>query len=195
MNLFYAPGACSLANHIALIEAGLPYSLISVDREKRTQDGRDFLAINPKGYVPALEFDDGTVLTENLAILTYIAERSGRLLAEKGLDRWRALEATAFMTSELHNTFKPLFYPDTSDAQKEKSRATLIRRFATLADQLGEKPFLIGEHMSIADAYLFVMLSWAANFKIDLPKPFESYFNRLKAMPSVAQALKEEGLS
>jgi len=95
MILYYAPGGCSLADHIALIETALPYRLIRVDRGKRTEDGRDFLTINPKGLLPALELDDGTVLTENLAILVYIAHRAGALLPENGLDRWRALEATS----------------------------------------------------------------------------------------------------
>jgi glutathione S-transferase len=96
MNLIYFPGACSLADHIALIEAGLPYKLISINRDKQTDDGRDFLAINPKGYVPALELDDGTVLTENLAILCYIATQSGKLLPKYGMTHWRALERDGF---------------------------------------------------------------------------------------------------
>lgn len=194
MILYYAPGACSLANHIALIEAGLPYTLISVDRAKKTGDGRDFLTINPKGYVPTLQFDDGTVLTENLVILAYIAWQSGKLLAAEGLDRWRALEATAFMTTELHSSFKPLFYPDTPDEQKTKARETLVKRFATLADQLGSKPFLVGNSLTIADIYLFVMLSWATNLKIEVAESFDKYFAQLKELPSFTRALSEEGL-
>jgi len=97
MILYYAPGGCSFADHIALIETALPYRLIRVDRGKLTEDGRDFLTINPKGLLPALELDDGTVLTENLAILVYIAHRAGALLPENGLDRWRALEVALSM--------------------------------------------------------------------------------------------------
>lgn len=195
MILYYLPGACSLATHIALIESGLAYTLNRVDQAKRTEDGRDFHTINPKGYVPALALDDGTVLTENLALLAWIAHQSGKLLAADGLDRWRALEAVAFMTTELHGNFKPLFYPDTPDAQKTKAKETLVKRFGTLAEQLGDRPYLIGDSFSIADAYLFVMLSWAKNFQLDVSAGFTPYFARLAGLPSITRALAEEGLS
>lgn len=194
MILYYVPGACSLSNHIALIEAGLPYTLISVDRAKRTEDGRDFLTINPKGYVPALQLDDGTVLTENLAILVYIAEQSGTLLAEEGLARWRTLEAVAFMTTELHGNFKPLFYPDTTEQQQLKSREMLGKRFATIADQLGKRAFLVGDRLTIADTYLFVMLMWAKRLEIEVPEQFDPYFAQLSGLPSFTRALNEESL-
>lgn len=194
MILFYVPGACSLANHIALIEARIPYQLVTLDRDRRTSDGRDFRAINRKGYVPALELDDGTVLTENLAILAWTANEGGTLLPATGLDRWRALEATSFMTTELHGNFKPFFYPDSTDGEKAKARANLVRHFATLSDQLGERAFLLGERMTIADPYLFVMLMWAANHGIDVPARLAAYRDRMKTLPSVAQALAEEGL-
>src|ERR1700749_1847712 len=109
MILYYAPGGCSLADHIALIEAGLPCTLVKVDRDKRTEDGRDFGTINPKGYLPALELKAGTILTENLAILAYSAHQSGALLPADGVDRWRALEAISFMTTEFHPNFRPFF--------------------------------------------------------------------------------------
>ena len=131
-------------------------------RDKQTDDGRDFRTINPKGYTPALDLDDGAILTESVAILAYIAQVSGKLLAEDGLDRWRALEATAFMTSEIHGNFRPFFHPDTTEAQKDKAGRMLVTRFATIDEQLGDKNFLVGEQMTIADAYLFVMLTWAA---------------------------------
>ena len=195
MNLFFVPSACSLADHIALIEAKLPFKLVSIDRGKRTSDGRDYLAINRKGYVPALELDDGTVLTENLAILTWIATETGRLLPATGLARWRALEATSFMTTELHGNFKPLFYPDSTEAEKEKGRKNLVRHFATLGEQLGTKPFLVGDEMTIADAYLFVMVSWAVMFQLEVPASLAAYHVRMKDHPSVAQALRAEGLA
>jgi glutathione S-transferase len=195
MKLFYVPGACSLSNHIALIEAGLPYELVTIDREKRTTDGRDFRAINPKGYVPTLELDDGTVLTENLAILAYVAHQAGALMPAEGLPRWRVLEATAFMTSEVHGNFKPFFYADSTQVEKDKARRKLVQHFATLAAQLGDRAFLVGERMTIADAYLFVMLRWAAHHEIEVPKQFESYSVRMKQLPSVARALAEEGLA
>ena len=195
MILYHVAGACSLADHIALIEAGMPYKLVSVDRTKRTDDGRDFRAINPKGYVPALELDDGTVLTENLAILAYIAHQAGTLLPEDGLPRWRALEATSFMTTELHGNFKPFFYPDATQAEKDKARQNLVKHFATIAEQLGDRPFLVGDRMTIADPYLFVMLMWAAKNEIEVSSQLEAYFARMKQMPSVARALAEEGLA
>ncbi|PWC34315.1 glutathione S-transferase N-terminal domain-containing protein [Azospirillum sp. TSO35-2] len=195
MILYHHAGACSLADHIALIEAELPYRLVSVDRDKRTDDGRDFLAINPRGYVPALELDDGTVLTENLAILAYIAHRSGRLLPPDGITRWRALEATSFMTTELHGNFKPFFYPDATQAEKDKAAGMLARHFASIAGQLGDGAFLLGDRMTIADAYLFVMLMWAPKSGIELPERLRSYFARMKEVPSVARALAEEGLA
>lgn len=194
MILYYAPGACSLANHIALIEVGLPYKLVSVGRDKRTDDGRDFRTINPKGYTPALEFDDGAILTENLAILAYIAELTGKLLPKQGLVRWRALEATSFMTTEVHGNFKPFFY-DVAQTEKDKARQVLDTRFATIAKQLGDKPFLVSDQMTIADPYLFVMLMWAGMFEIAQPERLNGYFARMKAVPSVARALAKEGLA
>ncbi|AKU99093.1 Glutathione S-transferase [Labilithrix luteola] len=195
MILYYVSGACSLANHIALIEANMAYELVSIGRDKRTDDGRDFLTINPKGCVPTLELDDGTVLTENLAILAYIGEQQGALLPAAGLARWRALEATSFMTTEVHGNFKPLFYPDTTQAEKDTARHKLVKHFATLATQLGNRPFLLGEQMTIADPYLFVMLRWAANFGIEVSGRFGTYLARMTSLPSVARALAEERLS
>jgi glutathione S-transferase len=195
MILYYVSGACSLANHVALVEAGLAYKLVSIDRNKRTDDGRDFLTINPKGCVPTLELDDGTVLTENLAILAFIGEQHGTLLPAAGVPRWRALEATSFMTTELHGNFKPFFYADASQAEKDRARKNLVKHFATIAEQLGERPFLIGEHMTIADPYLFVMLTWAANFGIEVSERLGAYRARMTQLPSVARALVEEGLA
>jgi glutathione S-transferase len=194
MILYYAPGGCSQASHIALIEAGISHQLVSVDRDKRTDDGRDFRVINPKGYTPALQLDDGTLLTESLAVLAYIADVSGKLLARNGLDRWRALEATEFMTTEFHGNFRPFFHPDSTEAQKSKAGAVLVARFGTIAEQLGDRRFLVGEQMTIADAYLFVMLTWAAMMGIAVPEQLVAYAARMRSMPSVAGALAAEGL-
>lgn len=194
MILYYAPGACSQASHIALVEAGLPHALVKVDHERRTEDGRDFNLINVKGYTPALDLGDGTILTENLAILAYIADKSGTLLAKDGLDRWRALEATAFMTTEIHRNFMPFFRGGT-EQQKEQAAQALLMRFGTLSDQLGEKMFLIGEQMTIADCYLFIMLAWAALMGVAVPPRLADYAARMKTVPSVAQALAAEGLA
>jgi len=194
MILYYAPGACSQASHIALIEANLPHQLVKVGRDRRTDDGRDFNLINSKGYTPALDLGDGTILTENLAILAYIADRSGKLLAREGLARWRALEATTFMTTEIHRGFIP-FFRGGSEPEKEAAAQALLTRFGTLADQLGEQPFLLGAQMTIADCYLVVMLAWAAMMGVAVPPRLDAYLARMKNVPSVAQALAIEGLS
>ena len=195
MILYYAPGGCSQASHIALVEVGMPYQLVKVGRDKQTDDGRDFRTINPKGYTPALELDDGTILTESVAILAYIADQSGKLLAKDGLDRWRALEATAFMTTELHGNFRPFFYPDTTEAEKDKAGKMLLMRFATIDEQLGDKEFLVGEQMTIADTYLFVMLAWAAMMGIAVSERLNAYSLRMKSLPSITKALAEEGFA
>jgi glutathione S-transferase len=173
----------------------MPYKLVKVGRDKQTDDGRDFKTINPKGYIPALELDDGTILTESVAILTYIADTSGKLLAKDGLDRWRALEATAFMTTEVHGSFRPFFYPDATEAEKGKAGKMLVMGFATIEEQLGDKKFLVGEQMTIADAYLFVMLAWAAMMGIAVSERLGAYSARMKSVPSTSKALAEEGLA
>ena len=193
MILFYSPGACSLAVHIALIEAEMSYRLVSVTRDKQTSDGRDFLAINPRGFVPTLELDDETGLAEALAILVYVAHQTGRLLPENGPVRWQALEATSFMTTEIHGNFKP-FWRNAPEPEKENARQMLLKHFEILATQLGDKRYFTGDQMTIADPYLFVMLLWASMQGIKVSKAFEPYFARMKALPSVARALAEEGL-
>jgi glutathione S-transferase len=195
MSLYYAPGGCSLADHIALIEAGLPYTLVKVGRDKRTEDGREFSMINPKGYLPALELDDGTILTENLAVLVYIAHQAGALLPADGVDRWRALEAVSFMTTEFHPNFRPFFHEDATQTERAKARQLLVRHFATIAGQLGDRRFLVGDRMTIADPYLVVMLMWAGKNEIEAPERLTGYLAQMKTMPSVAKALADEGLS
>jgi glutathione S-transferase len=195
MILYYAPGGCSFADDIALIETALPCRLIRVDRGKRTEDGRDFLTINPKGLLPALELDDGTVLTENLAILVYIAHQAGALLAESGLERWRALEAISFMTTELHTNFRPYFHRDATSIERAMARRLLVKHFAAVAEQLADRPFLVGDQMTIADPYLVVMLMWAGKFEIEVPERLGDYLARMKTTPSVVRALADEGLS
>jgi glutathione S-transferase len=153
------------------------------------------MTINPKGYLPALELDDGTILTENLAILVYIAHEAGALLPEDGLDRWRALEATSFMTTEFHGNFRPFFHHDVTEAERAKARQLLVKHFATIAEQLGDRPFLVGDRMTIADPYLVVMLMWAGKIEIEVPERLTGYLARMKKMPSVVTALTDEGLS
>jgi glutathione S-transferase len=194
MILFYHPGACSLAVHIALIETGMPYKLVSITKDKRTSDGRDFLKINPKGFVPTLELDDESVLGEALAILAYVGHRTGTLLPEDGRVRWQALEATSFMTTEVHGNFKP-FWKNAPEPEKENARQALVKHFDILAGQLGNQAFLTGDRMTIADPYLFVMLMWASIHGIKVSERFDAFFTRMNALPSVAQALAEEGLA
>ncbi|QWW69971.1 glutathione binding-like protein [Rhizobium sp. WYJ-E13] len=193
MNLIYYPGACSLADHIALIETGLSYRLISIDHGKKTEDGRDFLSINPKGYIPTLELEDGTILTENQVILTYIAETSGKLLAKDGIVRWRALEALAFMSSEIHSRYQP-FFRNFPEPEKERARERLAQAFAILADQMGDKKFLVSDEMTIADCYLFWVLMAAPRSGVDLPEALRRFFEHMRARPCVIRALAEEGL-
>ena len=194
MNLFYYPAACSIADHVALIEAGLPYKLLSINREKKTEDGRDFLSINPKGYIPTLELNDGTILTENQVILAYIAEQSGKLLPNDRILRWRAFEVLAFMSSEIHASYNP-FFRDFPELEKERAREKLKKAFGILADQMGDKAFLVSHEMTIADCYLFWVLMVAPRSGVELPENLRNCLDRMKAMPSVIQALEEEGLS
>ena len=194
MNLFYYPAACSLADHIALIEVGLSYKLLSIDREKKAEDGRNFLSINPKGYIPTLEMDDGTILTENQVILAYIAEQSGKLMPGDSILRWRTLEALAFMSSEIHGAYSP-FFRDFPEPEKLRAREKIKKAFVILADQMDDKAFLVSNEMTIADCYLFWILMVAPKSGVDLPENLQKYLHRMKAMPSVIQALAEEGLN
>lgn len=194
MNLFYYPAACSLADHIALIETGLPYKLLSINHEKKTEDGRDFLSLNPKGYIPTLELEDGTVLTENQVILSYIAETSGKLLPKDSIARWRTFEALAFMSTEIHGNYYP-FFKNFPEPEKVRAREKLAKAFAILADQMGDKAFLVSEEMTIADCYLFWVLMVAPKSGVELPASLRNCFNRMKALPSVARAFAEEGLA
>jgi glutathione S-transferase len=194
MKLYLTPGACSLADHIALHEAGLAFDRIRVDlRTKRTEDGGDFNEVNPKGYVPALVLDDGQLLTENVAILCWVAERAAKLAPSGGMGRIRLIEMLAFIATELHKPFVRTFFP-TSDAEQQAAQAAIARRLGFLADRL-EGDYLFGRAFSVADAYLYVMLRWAGMKKLDLPEPLPAYFDRVQARPAVQQALRHEGLA
>lgn len=195
MKLYYAPGACSLADHIAMAEASLPYTLEKVDlKEKRTETGSDYTTINPKGYVPALALDDGTILTENIAILSYLADQSEKLEASPD-NRWKLVETIAFISTEVHKGFKPFFMLDSTDEAKKAARDNLARRFAYLEAQLAERDYIVGDSFTSADCYLFVMLMWAQKkAKLPLPNALTRYFEHLTQRPSIRQALSEEGL-
>jgi glutathione S-transferase len=193
LTLYYSPGACSLADHIALKEAGLPHELVRVDlKAKTTEDGRDYKDINPKGSVPALQ-DGDEVFTENAALLIMIAERAGQLLPKEGASRYRVLEAVAFVTTEVHKSFSPLF-KGASDAEKEKAKEALADKFAFLSRMLGEDEYIAGPSFSIADCYAVVMLLWADKMGVAVSDRLGFYRGRILSRPAVEQAMEAEGL-
>ena len=195
MKLYLAPSACSLADHIALHEAGFDFERVTVDlKAKRTADGRDYLQINPKGYVPALQFDDGQVLTENIAILSWVADQDPSLAPSGPMGRYRLLEMLAFISTEIHKGFKPYFRPDASDAEKAAAGKSIVKRLAFLAGLLKDD-YLFGGRASVADAYLFVMLLWAQKNGLTLPDPLPAFVARMKSRPAVRLALEHEGLT
>lgn len=201
MKLYYSPGACSLSPHIVLREMGIDPVLVKVStKTHKTEDGDDFYAINPKGYVPVLELFDGERLTEGTAIVQYIADRAPEknlAPANGSFDRYRLQEWLGYINSELHKSFTPLFSPDTKDDEKEATRARLGSRFDYVQHELGSNPFLMGEQFTVADAYLFVVLTWTRYTGIDLGKwpALASYVERIMARPAVQAALKAEGLA
>ena len=194
MKLYLTPGACSLADHIAMGEAGLGFDRVRVDlRTKRTEDGRDFTEINPKGYVPALVLDDGQLLTENVAILCWVAERAPKLAPGGELGRIRLIEMLAFIATELHKPFVRYFFP-TSDADKQVAEDAIRKRLGFIADRL-QREYLFGSECSVADAYLYVMLRWARMQGLELPEPLPALAQRMEARPAVRLALQHEGLA
>jgi glutathione S-transferase len=194
MKLYLTPGACSLADHIAMHEAGLEFDRIRVDlATKRTEDGADFNQINPKSYVPALVLDDGQLLTENVAILSWVAERAPRLAPAGELARIRLIEMLAFIGTELHKPFVRFFFP-TSDAEKQAAEEILRKRLGFVAGQL-KGDYLFGREVSVADAYLYVMLRWARMKELNVPAPLQAYLERMEARPAVRLALQHEGLA
>lgn len=199
MKLYYAPGACSLAPHIALREAGIPFDLVKVDLvAKRTESGEDYKAINPKGAVPALGLDDGSVLTENAAILQYVADQGGGDLMPPmmSMKRYRVLEWLNYVATELHKGFGPLWNPATPADYKEATRQALAQKFDYLQAQIGDGPYLTGADFSIADAYAFVILNWTRVHDIDLSRwpGLTAFSGRVAQRPAVQDALRAEGL-
>ena len=200
MKLFTRPGTCSLATDIALREAAIPFELVKVSRHTgKTSDGVDFNEINSKGYVPALVLDGGEVLTENAALLQYIADLNpaAKLAPPVGtLERYRLSEWLAYINSEIHKTFSPLFMPNAPEDLKQYARANLAKRVGWLSERLGSKPFLLGEQFSVADAYLFVVLTWSPHVSFDLsPWPnLLAFQERVAARPHVIEAMTAEGL-
>jgi glutathione S-transferase len=198
MQLYYAPGACSLAPHIALQESGLPYQAVRVNlRDKKTSDGKDFNTINPKGYVPALKLDNGEVLTEGSVLLAYIGELqpTRQLIAASGtLENYRVREWLAFIGTELHKTVGPLFNPKTPEATRATQLEAFKGRLRYVNGALGGRQFLVGEHFTVADAYLFTILSWHEHLHVDLGEfpQLKAFYERIKARPTVQTVLKTE---
>jgi glutathione S-transferase len=194
MKLYYSPGACSLADHIALHEAGLDFEWVKVDlKARRTEDGRDYAEINPKGYVPALQFYDGEVLTENIAILSMVADKAPKLAPQGQDGHSRLLEMLAFISTEIHKGFKPFFKADASAADKAAAGELLGKRFGYVAKRM-KGDYLFGADLSVADCYLFVMCLWAQKNGVALPDPLPAFAARMKARPAVKLALHHEGL-
>jgi glutathione S-transferase len=199
MKLYYLTGACSLASDIALRDAGLKFELIKVDRKtKKAADGLDFNEVNPKGYVPALTLDNGEVLTENVTLLQYIADRNpaAKLAPPAGtMERYRLMEWLSFINSEVHKGFSPLFRQDAPEDTKQYARKNLLTRVDYLERALGSKSFLMGEQFTVADAYLFTVLSWSQHVNLDIGKwpQLKRFVERVGARPHVLEALKAEG--
>jgi glutathione S-transferase len=201
MKLYSMPGACSLATNIALREAAVPFELLTVGRDPNhtATDGKTLSQITSKGYVPALILDNGEVLTENSALLLYVADLkpAANIAPPAGtLERFRVAEWLAYINSELHKSFSPLFAPNATEDMKQAARASLTKRIGWAAGQLGSKSYLLGEQFSVADAYLFVVLGWTAYVGFDLgPWPnLKTYQTRVSARPHVQEALRSEGL-
>lgn len=200
MKLFCKPGACSLSPHIVLRETGIDFTLVTVDLQtKKTEQGEDYLQINPKGQVPALLLNDGSLLTEGVAIVQYLADlKSDRqLLAPCGsLNRYHTLEWLNYVATELHKGFSPLFRPNTPDAFKASTRELLEKKFSYVNSELKDKQWLMGLRFTVADAYLFTVTRWAHALKLELNglDALNGWFDRVAERPAVAAALKAEGL-
>jgi glutathione S-transferase len=201
MKLYYAPGACSLSPHIVVSETGLPVELEKVDlAAHKTETGQDYMAINPKGYVPALRLDDGSILTEGPAIVQYLADQkpaSGLAPAAGTIDRYRLQEWLTFIGTELHKSFSPLFNKASSDDTKNTAKANITKRLAYLNDQLASRQYLMGANFTVADAYAFTIVNWTNFVAMDLKAypNLGAYMARVGARPKVHETLKAEGLA
>jgi glutathione S-transferase len=200
MKLFYASGACSLSPHIVAQEAGIELRLQKVDLKSKTMTSEgDFWGVNPKGYVPTLELDNGEILTEGPVIVQYLAD----LKPEKGLapaagtfERYRLQEWLGFVNSELHKSYSPLFRPETPAETRADRLAYLKKRYEVIEKRLADRPYLMGSAFTVADAYLFTVTNWAGHVKFDL-SPFpnvRAFQQRVAARPAVQAAMRAEGL-
>ena len=194
MKLFYAPGACSLASHICLIEGKVQFEAERVDlKTKITASGGDFRAVTAKGYVPALMLDSGEVVTENVAVLSYLAGELPALGVSGEFGPTRLIEALAYLSTEVHKSFESLF-SGADPKEQSGASASITYRLGYLADQMHDE-YLFGDRPSVADFYLFVMMRWASMFGVEIPTPLHALNKRLLARHSVQTALKSEGLA
>jgi len=200
MKLYYSPGACSLSPHIALLEAGLPYDLVKVDlKAKKLENGDDYLKVNPKGQVPALALDSGELVTEGPVIVQMIADKAAAknlAPARDSAERYKLQEWLNFITTELHKNFAPMFSPVLSDDAKAFFKDRVMAKFKYIDSQLPGRDYLMGKQFTVADGYLFTMLSWADRMKFDLAAlpNLVVYQARVAARPKVQEALTKEGL-
>ena len=200
MKLYYSPGTCSLSPHIALHEAGLPFQAVMAStKTHKLADGTDYYGINPKGYVPLLELDDGQRLSEGPAIVQYIADLApaSKLAPPAGtLERYRLMEWLNFISSELHKGFSPLFTPGMPEEAKTMARNKLGERLAWVNGQLEGRPYLMGDTFTVADAYLFTVASWGKFVAVDIAPltTLTAFMARVAARPAVQAAMKAEGL-
>jgi len=200
MKLYYAPGVCSLSPHIILRETNTPFTLVKTDiRAKTTEGGGDYRTVNPNGYVPALELDDGTVLTEGPAIIQYVADKAGATTlapANGTLERYKLQSWLNFVSTELHKGFSPLFNPKMPEEGKAVARERLLERIAFLDKHLAGKDYIMGSTFTLPDAYAFTVLGWTTPLKIDLTpyKSIVAYRERIMKRPAVQAAMKAEGL-
>lgn len=200
MKLYYSPGACSLSPHIALHEAGLAFTpVLASTKSHKLQDGTDYYTINPLGYVPLLELDDGTRLREGPAILQYIADQVPlKMLAPQNgsLQRYRLQEWLTFIGTEIHKGFSPLFNPATPEEYKTIAREKLLQRLQWVDSQLADKQYVMGDQFTVADGYLFTVTNWAKPTNLDISAftHLAAYRDRVAARPAVQEAMKAEGL-
>lgn len=200
MKLYYFPGACSIAPHIVAREAGIALELEKVDLgSRRTATGEDYLAVNPKGYVPALRLDDGSVLTEVSVLVQYLADQapgSGLIPPAGSMERYRILEWIGYISTEIHKGFGPLWNAKLAPEARAAAVAALAHRLDLVEKTLASRPFLTGERFTVADAYLFAVASWAPWVKLDMaPWPkLRDFVARVAARPKVQEALEAEGL-
>lgn len=199
MKLYYTPGACSLSPHIVLEESGLPFELEKVDLQlKETASGHDFYLVNTKGSVPALELDDGRILTEGAVIVQYLADQvpeAGLIPLPGTMARYRVMEWLNYIATELQKSFTPVFNPAYA-ACREEAKKTLLRQFDYVDRQLGKNPYMTGEQFTVVDAYLFTIASWigAADLEIGQWKALSAHYERVAQRPAVRRAMTAEGL-